>query len=175
MNSINIKYICHSFNFGIGESLINGYRNSTCENVVMIPGDGQFDLKEFLPYKNFPQKSILAFYRVENTTYSFSRNFLSWINKFLNRFFIGIKLKDVNWVKVYKNAALQTLDFEIKSSLIESEIYCKLIHTGHQTIEIESSYLPRKNGKSKGASLKIILQALMDVLRLFIVTRRFKK
>ncbi len=171
----NIKYLCHSNNKGIGESLKNGYKNSTCENVVMIPGDGQFDLKEFIPYKNFPPKSILAFYRVENTTYSFSRNILSWINKFLNRLFTGIELKDVNWVKVYKNADLQKLDLQIKSSLIESEICSKLIQSGHQPIEIESSYLPRENGKSKGASFKIILQAMMDIFRLFIVTRRFKK
>lgn len=171
----NIKYICHSVNKGIGEALHTGYAHASGDNVVMVPGDGQFDLNEFVPHKNVPEKSILAFYRVENTTYTLSRNILSWVNNTLNRMFIGLKIKDVNWVKVYKNAALKELTLEIRSSLVESEICSKLIYLGHQPIELKSKYLPRQAGTSKGASLKIVKQAILDILRLIWVFRRFKQ
>lgn len=171
----NIDYICHPTNKGIGEALLTGYKHSQKDNVVMIPGDGQFDLEELIPFKNIPEKSIIAFFREENTTYSLSRNILSWVNNFLNKILLGIKLKDVNWVKVYKNKELQQLNLEIRSSLVESEICAKLIYLQNSPIETRSKYLPRTGGQSKGASFKIVKQAILDILRLVVVFRRFKK
>ena len=173
--SDNIDYVCHENNKGIGEALITGYTHSNQENVVMVPGDGQFDLNELLPFKNVPPKSIVAFYREENTTYSLSRNILSWVNNSLNRALLGITLKDVNWVKVYKNEELKKLQLEIRSSLVESEICAKLIYLQNNTIETRSKYLPRTGGQSKGASFKIVKQAIQDILRLVVVLGRFKK
>ncbi|CAA6811197.1 MAG: Unknown protein [uncultured Aureispira sp.] len=171
----NIKYVHHPVNLGIGKALHSGYEQASGDNVVMVPGDGQFDLAELIPYKNIPPKTILAFYRVENTTYTLSRNILSLFNNVLNWLFIGLKLKDVNWVKVYKNSALQDLTLEINSSLVESEICSKLIHLGHQALEVKSKYLPRQAGESKGASWAIIKQAIIDIPILIIVFRRFKR
>jgi len=83
----NVKYVCHQVNLGIGKALHSGYGQASGDNVVMVPGDGQFDLEELIPYKNIPQKTILAFYRVENTTYTLSRNILSLFNNVLNWLF----------------------------------------------------------------------------------------
>jgi len=171
----NVKYVHHPVNLGIGKALHSGYGQASRDNVVMVPGDGQFDLEELIPYKNIPPKTILAFYRVENTTYTLSRNILSLFNNVLNWLFIGLKLKDVNWVKVYKNSALQDLTLEINSSLVESEICSKLIHLGHEALEVKSKYLPRQAGESKGASWAIIKQAMIDIPILIIVFRRFKR
>jgi len=168
-----IHYIHHQTNKGIGASLRAGYQQAKGDNVVMVPGDGQFDLKEFLPYKNLPDKHILAFYRVENMTYTLSRNILSWVNLTFNKLFIGIDLKDVNWVKVYKNSALKALNLELHSSLVESEICSKLIYLGHTPIQVKSKYLPRTHGKSKGASFNIVRQAFLDMLKIIVVFRRF--
>lgn len=171
----NIKYALHPENKGIGEALHTGYGQATGENVVMIPGDGQFDLNELLPYKNIPPKSILAFYRTENTTYTLTRNILSWFNNMLNRVFMGLTIKDVNWVKVYKNNALKALDLDIRSSLVESEICSKLIYLGHDLIEVKSKYLPRQTGASKGASWQIVKQAIIDTPILIMVVRKFRR
>lgn len=170
-----IHYIHHAQNLGIGAALHQGYAKASAENVVMIPGDGQFDLRELLPYRNLSPKTILAFYRVENMTYTLTRNVLSLFNSWLNRLFIGLTLKDVNWVKVYKTAALQELSLEVKSSLVESEICSKLLYLGHQAVEVESKYWPRQTGKSKGASWSIVRQALYDIPFLILAFRRFRK
>lgn len=171
----DIIYIQHEVNKGIGEALHTGYQTASKENVILVPGDGQFDLEELIPFKNLDSKAILSFYRVENTTYTFSRNILSWFNKSLNKFFLGLELKDVNWVKAYKSKAVQALDLEIRSSLVESEICSKLIYLGYQPQEIKSKYLPRIAGVSKGASFNIVKQAILDIIRLIIVLQRFKR
>lgn len=170
-----LQYIHQLENLGIGAALHKGYAQARAENVVMIPGDGQFDLQELLPYKNLAPKTILAFYRVENMTYTLTRNILSWFNRGLNRLFLGLTLKDVNWVKAYKTAALQTLPLDVKSSLVESEICSKLLYLGHQALEVESKYWPRKTGTSKGASWAIVRQALYDIPILIRAFRRFQK
>jgi glycosyltransferase involved in cell wall biosynthesis len=170
----DLVIINHEKNKGIGEALFSGYQNATKENVLITCGDGQFDLNELLPYKEFEDKTVLALYRKENTSYSLQRNILSYFNKMFNKFFLGLTLKDVNWVKIYKLNELKKFDLKIKSSLIESEICSKLHFNGNQFIEIESRYLDRIGGESKGASFKIVKQALLDMLSLIIEITKFR-
>lgn len=166
--------INHEKNKGIGEALCSGYKNATKENVLITCGDGQFDLNELLPFKEIDDKTVLALYRKENTSYSLHRNILSYFNKLFNKIFLGLTLKDVNWVKIYKLNELKKFDLKIRSSLIESEICSKLHFNGNRFIEIESRYLERIGGESKGASFKIVKQALFDMLSLVIEITKFR-
>jgi glycosyltransferase involved in cell wall biosynthesis len=170
----HITYINHLNNKGIGKSLHAGYQNAVEENVIMIPGDNQFNLDELIPYKNLQNNSFISFYRVDNQAYSKSRKWLSAFNRFLNRFTIRLRLKDVNWVKAYKNESLKKLNLKIESSLVESEICSKLVCIGNLPIEIQSTYHPRLSGNSQGASYKIIKQALLETPKLIWVCFWFK-
>lgn len=170
-----IKLVAHETNLGIGAALKTGYKSAINENVCTIPADGQFDISELKPYLDFESNQFISFYRKENLQYSFSRNILSLINKKINHLFLGIDLNDVNWVKTYKTKAIQSLDWKIKSSLIESELCAKLIYLEFQPIQVKSVYLPRHYGKSRGASLKILLQALKETFKLILIVHHFKK
>ncbi len=170
-----VKFINQVHNLGIGPSLHNGYSNASMDNVCFVPGDGQFDLDELLPHMNPEPKEVISFYRVENTSYSLFRNILSLVNRLVNKFFVGIDMHDVNWVKVYKNEGLKKLDLRIKSSLVESEICAKLLLEGYSIKEYKSKYLDREGGKSKGASLKIVVQAAKEVSKLIREMRRYRK
>lgn len=170
-----VKFINQVVNAGIGPSLHNGYSNAVMENVCFVPGDGQFDLNELIPYMNPDDNEIVSFYRVENTSYSLFRNLLSLINKMVNQLFIGIDMRDVNWVKIYKNKGLKQLDLRIKSSLVESEICAKMLLEGYRITEVQSKYLDREGGKSKGASFKIIFQAAKEVIKLIFELQRYKR
>ena len=170
-----IKLIEHTRNLGIGEALVAIYTTSKNENVCAIPGDGQFDPEELIPFSNYPPDKIIAFFRKENLIYNPFRNALSHFNKGLNRYFLGMKLKDVNWIKIYKKRNLNKLDIQLKSSLIESEICSKLLFWNFDLEEIESQYLERSYGKSKGASLKIVTQAALEVFRLWWVVFKYRR
>ena len=170
-----VRTILHEANKGIGGGLRTIYENTKYENVAMIPGDGQFDTNEYLPFKDIPDNSFISFYRKENTSYNLFRNILSLFNKKLNKVFIGIKLKDVNWTKIYKKKDLDALDLQLTSSLIESEICAKLLFLGKKVQEVESKYLPRVYGKSKGASFAIVKKALKDTWTLVLIMQKFKK
>ena len=173
--SDKINFIPHLKNKGIGFALRSGYFNAKNENICAVPADGQFDIEELLPYAFIPKDEFISFYRKENTTYSMARNALSQANKVINRVFNGFYLLDVNWVKVYKREELLKLNLELESSLIESEICAKLIFKRQKPVEIISKYLSRTSGESKGASGKIVLQALKDTYQLYKVLRKFRK
>lgn len=166
--------INHETNKGIGEALISGYKNATKENVLITCGDGQFDISELIPFKEFEDNIVVCFYRVNNTTYSLKRNYLSALNKYLNRSLLGLNLKDINWAKVYKLSELKKIEFEVKSSLVETEICAKLKILGNRFVEIESRYIDRIGGVSKGASPKIVLMAVRDIFSLFLKITYFR-
>lgn len=170
----NVKAVCHPQNLGIGRALLSGYTAVQYENVSAVPGDGQFDLAELIPYANIPSKTFVSFYRKENVIYSRGRNFLSFVNRKLNAALLGLKLRDVNWVKIYKQAELEKLDLRMKSSLVESEICAKLLLRKNKLIESESVYHPRKAGQSKGASLHVVLQAALETLKLVCVANLYR-
>jgi hypothetical protein len=93
----------------------------------------------------------------------------------MNYLFLGLKMNDVNWVKVYKKAQLNRLELKMTSSLVESEICAKLVADGVESIEIESSYLERMYDESKGGALNTVKQALGDLIKLIRVVRKYKQ
>jgi dolichol-phosphate mannosyltransferase len=167
-NNHNVKLLDHTENLGIGISLMDGYREAKYENLCAVPGDGQFDTEELLPYPNIPEKTILSFYRTEKTRYTIYRKFLSACNKLLNRHLLRIRIKDVNWVKVYKNEFFDDIKPVLSSLLVESEICAKMLKNKYNIIEIASVYHPRTGGKSKGGSVKTVFMAIDEIFKLYI-------
>ena len=130
-------------------------------------------MEELLPYLNVEDGTFVSFYRRE-TQYTTFRTILSAANKYVNRI-NGIKLKDVNWVKIYKRSAIMAFSWKLDSALIESEICAKLILRGNAVTEVFSYYHPRLSGRSKGASARIVIQALKETLKLTWVIYKFRK
>lgn len=171
----NIELLVHEQNQGIGEALKTGYRSVQYENVCAIPGDGQFDVSELLPFSEVADNQIISFYREVNLQYSVFRNYLSLVNKKLNKWLLNVEMKDVNWVKIYKREALQSLNLAMTSSLVETEICSKLLIAGHELVEVPSKYMTREYGESKGASLPIVMQAAADLSSLVMEIWRYKR
>ncbi len=168
-----ISLINHERNVGIGMALKSGYEFAEMEYVCAIPGDGQFDIYELSAIKPFTNKVFYSFYRTQ-TNYSFYRKSLTRFNRLFNQHALGIYLRDVNWIKVYRNEQLNAIKPELTSSLIESEICAKLYKSGITPIEIPSKYLNRKSGVSRGGSWFTLKKAIADIAKLWIVVIRFK-
>ncbi len=173
-NNSFLKCIRHLSNKGIGLALLSGYAACAKEFVCAIPGDGQFDVNELSEIKPFQAKNFYSFCRPE-TNYSWYRSFLNFSNRIFNDVVLGITLRDVNWVKVYRKEHLGFVNISLKSSIVESEICAKLIKAGCCPIEIPSVYHKRKSGEAKGGSWRTLNLAIREILSLYIVVRRFRK
>lgn len=165
--------IYHSNNRGIGAALISGYTAAKMENICAIPADGQFNIAQLLDYPEIEKNTVLSFYREKNDIYSRGRKILSWGNRLMLRFVFRVKIRDINWVKVYKRDALRRINIDLKSSLVESEICIKLLRAGNKLVEVPTNYLQREFGHPKGASFKIVRKAVAEIPALFVIVRRF--
>lgn len=172
MNPNTIKIITHPVNLGIGLALRAGYEVANLEYVCAVPADNQFDISELEVIKPFDENTFYSFYRRSNN-YNLYRTVLTWTNRLFNQHVLGIYLRDVNWVKMYKKSQLELVKPELKSSLVESEICAKLYRCGIMPIEIPSNYLERKYGKSKGGGWKTLKKAVVEIAQLFFVVKRF--
>jgi dolichol-phosphate mannosyltransferase len=169
-----IRAIFHDKNLGIGEVLRSGYFNAKYDYVFIVPADGQFDTNELYLIKVIPEKTFISFYRENLRNYGIFRKFLTFYNNvIINRIILGIKTKDVNWVKVFPTNMIKKLNLKLRSSLIQTEICAKLERIGYKPIEIPSKYLPRKEGKSK-TNFKIIIKAFIESFELIYEVLRFK-
>lgn len=171
----NVRYIRHPKNLGIGPTLLTGYKNAEKENVLAIPGDGQFDINELNDHRNFPEKTFLSFYREELPEYSLFRKTVTKSYGFFNKIFLKLNVKDINWVKAFKTKDLKNLDLQLESSLVSSEICAKLCAQGFKSIEILSVYHQRQGGIPRGASMKTLSQAFIELLTLVKVVSVYKK
>lgn len=169
-----VRTIQHSENRGIGATLRSIYLNALKENVANLPADGQFKPEEYLKTPCLPDNSFIAFYRKENTHYNLFRNSLSFVNFFLNRYFIGFVCKDVNWTKIYKSEDIKKLELRLTSSLVETEIGAKLSLLNKEIIEVESIYHERKHGISKGAKASAIFAAAKEIFKLKLEIIRYR-
>jgi glycosyltransferase involved in cell wall biosynthesis len=168
-----VRVIYHAGNLGIGPALKSGYLVAEKDLVCAVPGDGQFNLNELLKIEAFDENTCYAFYR-KDYEYSYYRRMLSAFNRFLNSVFLGFKLRDVNWIKVYRKAHLDQISINLESSLIESEICGKLRKCNVQFEEMPSSYLPREAGVSKGGSFKTVSKAFVELFKLMREVATFK-
>lgn len=168
-----LSVIHHPQNLGIGMALRSGYASATKEYVCAIPGDGQFDVNELKLVQPFGTDTYYAFYRPQ-TNYNWYRKLLTWANRLFNQHLLGVYLRDVNWIKVYRREHLEFTQPKLKSSLIESEICAKLYKMGIMPTEIPSTYLPRKTGMAKGGSWKTLRKAIAETFKLWLTVTTFK-
>jgi len=170
----SIRYIRHGQNKGIGAALLTGYLHASKEYVCAVPGDGQFDITELLAIEAFNFDRFYSFYR-PSTDYSPYRQALTLVNKWFNNYILGMNLRDVNWVKVYRKDQLDFVQPELRSSIVESEICCKLIKSGVSPIELPSVYHRRESGEAKGGKWHTLQKAIREIVSLYLVTSRFNK
>jgi glycosyltransferase involved in cell wall biosynthesis len=169
-----LQIITHPVNMGIGMALRTGYERAKHTYVCAIPGDGQFDSRELLQVASFENDIFYSFYREKND-YNFYRKSLTLVNRVFNYVFLGIAMRDVNWIKVYRKEQLDFAQIQLNSSLIESEICAKLIKGGCKPMEIKSVYQKRVTGSPKGGSWRTLKKAASEVLDLFFTVRKFNK
>lgn len=173
INNSKITIYTHAKNIGIGEALQTGYNVAKLEYVCAIPGDGQFDINELENVKPFDNSVYYSFYRTI-TNYNLYRSILTWFNRLFNQHVLGIYIRDVNWVKVYRLDQLKIVKPVLRSSLVESEICSKFYKIGVMPIEIPSKYLTRQFGIAKGGNWKTLSKAISDVWKLYWIVKNFK-
>jgi len=94
--------------------------------------------------------------------------------RFLLLVMFGLNLKDANCAfKLFKKEIMDQLKLESKGAIINGEIFVKARKLGYSRIkEAGVHHYPRKIGSQTGAKPKVLWEALVSIVSLWIRTRK---
>jgi glycosyltransferase involved in cell wall biosynthesis len=162
-----VRVVTHRFNLGYGEALRTGFKAARMPLVFFTDADNQFDLCElelFLPWSE--RVDVVAGYRRDRQDTA-GRRFIAKAWNYLVRVLFYVPVRDIDCAfKLFRREALEDLDIRSIGALVNTELMVKLGRTGASVVEIPVTHHPRTAGKARGASPRVILRALAEVVQM---------
>lgn len=175
-NYPRVRAVSHERNLGSGEAIKTGIKHATCDYVIYIPADNQFNIKELDAFVALTEKAdIVMGVRLERSDYSWFRLLSSRVFIALANFLFGFRYKDVNWVHLWRREAFEKIKPRSKGVFLLEEILVRADIHGYSVAEIDSGYQPRIAGKPKGCSLRAILTAIYEMAQLWLEVRLHRR
>lgn len=167
-----ISLITHTPNRGYGAALKSGLYNAKYPLIVFTDADGQFDFAEVDHFiekqKDTGADLVIGYYLKRQVPfYRILGSKLLWeLAVFL---LFGLKVKDIDCgFKLIKKEVIDKiprLEAE-RGPFISSELLIKAKKSGFKIVQIGVHHYPRIAGKSTGASMKVIISGLSDLIKL---------
>lgn len=165
----NIKVITHSPNRGYGGALKSGMYAAQYKYIAFNDSDGQFDfsqIERFIPH--LQEYDLVIGFRKKRV-----EGFLRWANakawSLLIDILFRLHVKDIDCAfKVFKKEIIDTVEpLQSEGALISTEFLVKSKRAKFKIKEVPVDHLPRKGGKPTGASIKVIVKAFYELLKLW--------
>ena len=162
-----VKVVHHPVNLGYGAALKSGFKAATKELVFYTDGDGQFDINELPPLLPLmAQYDIVSCYRL-NRQDSLLRKINGWGWTKLVGLLFGMKIRDIDCAfKLYKREIFDNIELSSAGALIDAEILARAVRKGYSITQKGVHHYPRAAGTQTGGSLRVILRAFKELIKL---------
>lgn len=160
-----IRVVRHTINRGGGAASRTGLMACRGDLVAVVPGDGQFVAYDLPSFIDAAQRADVVISRRRNRTGGSRRRVSSWCYRTVIWAALGLRVGDLNWVKMYRRMQVQALPLTAESWLIDAEILFRLSREGRSFTEIEVMEMPRRGGTSTGGDPRQMLAAARELWR----------
>ncbi len=162
-----VKVVHHEGNLGYGAALQSGFKAATKELVFYTDGDGQFDINEMPPLLALmEQYDIVSCYRL-NRQDSIIRKINGWCWTKLICLMFGLKIRDIDCAfKLYKREIFDKIELSSTGALIDAEILARAARKDYRITQKGVHHYPRAAGEQSGASLRVVLRAFKELIKL---------
>lgn len=168
-----VRLLSHEVNKGLGAALRTGFGVAQGAYVTCCPADFQMTAEDWQPFGSALGKAdVLVGCRVQRANYNVLMRFNAWLYPRLVRSFFGLRLRDVNWICVYRTELVRQVKIEQNGIPMLTEILVKLRDLGATFLEVDCRMQPRQFGKPSAARFKVMRRTLMGLLRLWWGYRR---
>lgn len=155
-----IQLLRHPKNQGIGAAIKTAVSNARGDFLIFIPADLAMDISQIHRYFDAAKHAdIVLGNRSDRRDYSLIRKVVSHVNIFLLRTLFGLKQHQFAYINLYKTAFLKRIRIETKGVFINNELIIKARDLGAVLDEVSIDYVPRSEGKARGASLSRVIEA----------------
>lgn len=162
-----LDLVVHPSNRGYGNALISGFRKASKEYVFFMDSDGQFDFREIKRLLIFKEDyDIVAGIRIERKD-GVVRDLNGTFFNFAVKFMFGIPIMDIDCgFKLFKASVLKEIKLSSPGALINTEILVRARRNNRSLMVVGITHYPRGRGRQTGASLKVVLRALYEMIKL---------
>lgn len=166
----NLQVVHHDKNAGIGAAFMTAVSHARGTWMILIPADLALEPDEIRKYLYASEgMDLVVGLRSDRSDYTWARKLVSWTNITLLQTLFGTKIRQFQYISMYRLSALRSIKIEYwQSAFFLAEIIIKFQALGKQITEVEIKYAPRVSGKATGAKLKLILLTVRDILRFWV-------
>ena len=164
----HVRVVNHPVNRGYGAAVTSGFNAATSDFIMFMDSDRQFDINDIhLLTPHVPEYDIVAGYRIKRNDPA---------HRLLNAKLFGtavkllfdIKVRDIDCAfKIMRGEVLRGINLESPGALINTEILAKANVQGRTLTQVGVNHYPRLEGEQSGASVKVVLRAFWEMVRLW--------
>lgn len=152
---------------GYGSAIWTGLKAAQLEIVGWRDSDTQYRTADIVPMlKALATYDVVVGNRVKRKDPS-HRLLFAFLWNLLNRILFGFLVHDMDCgCKIFRREVVDTLDIKAAGAVFNVEFLVQAKRAGFRVGEVSISHLPRHAGENTGGSLRVILRAMREVLRL---------
>ena len=165
-----VRVIHHRPNRGYGGAIRSGLEAARLPYVFFTDGDLQFDLDDLerlMPL--IGEADVVVGYR-ERRADPPKRLFIAWVYNTLIRVLFVAPFRDVDCAfKLFRRSVFERVPLQLVRSngaFFSPELLLVLRAARVRIAQVGVRHFPRRTGEEKGATLRVVLRAIRDLLRL---------
>jgi glycosyltransferase involved in cell wall biosynthesis len=169
-----VKPVHHRVNQGYGGAVKSGFRASTCDYVMFMDADRQFDIHDIRLLSPFVSLfDIVAGFRMERSDRMIRRINAEVFNLAV-RILFDVHMRDLDCAfKIFRGDLIRSLELTSGGALLNAETMAKLRRQGATIVQVGVPHHPRVAGTATGGNIKVILRAMTGTVVLWLRMHRY--
>lgn len=158
------RVIRHADNRGIRAAFERLYHEAANEWVFLNAADRQWDtriLVDMLPLSR--EADIIVASRIKKP-YTPTRAFISWLFNRIPALLFGVRTYDAGAVKLMRREIIGRCPIISRSPFSEAERLIRASRAGYRILNYPVTVSPRRTGRSRGVTIRVLAAALRDVI-----------
>ena len=164
-----VRVVHHPRNRGYGAAVRSGFDAATKEFVFFTDGDGQFDLAELPLLAGLMAGGdcdLAVGYRIKRAD-PFTRSAKAWAYRMVIRALFGLRVRDIDCAfKLVRRSVFEKVHLAAEGALVSAELLIRARNAGFRIREVGVHHYPRQAGRQSGASLRVVLRTIGELVRL---------
>ncbi len=162
-----VRVLHHPTNRGYGNAWKSGIQAARFEWIFFMDSDGQFDIGDIGELtRAADDNDIVTGYRIARRD-PYYRYLVGSCFNILVRLLFRVNLRDIDCgFKMFRASLLKSMALESPGALINTEIHAKANVLGARLVEVGITHYPRTHGRQSGTKPKVMLRALIEIVRL---------
>ncbi|MEO8288106.1 MAG: glycosyltransferase family 2 protein [Chloroflexota bacterium] len=164
----HVHIVNHSVNQGYGAAVTSGFNAATGDYIMFMDSDRQFDINDIHRLTPFVgEYDIVAGYRIKRNDPA-HRLLNAKIFGFAVTLLFNLGVRDIDCAfKIMRADVLKGINLQSPGALINTEILSKARAQGATLTQVGVNHYPRLEGEQSGASLKVVIRAFFEIIRLW--------